>query len=129
MNDFKQGEMIEVRGHSSEKWQPRVFALTYNGVIFCESRAMPLRGLYPWEHAQRISNRQIAHYDIDTFPKGAVWVRYINSKERRLVISVRTEFVQMGSLSPGYSYAEIALKMELSTDGGETWEPASRLVE
>jgi hypothetical protein len=36
MEDFKQGEKVEVNNNIHEKWQPAIFVVKHDGLYFCE---------------------------------------------------------------------------------------------
>ena len=120
MNTFEKGEPVWVAS-SEMDWgnkRHRKYVVYHNGHHYCEP--MPDRGmLVPWRLARKVPEEP-AYYTQETFPKGEVWIRGGNKKERLVFGIAETSIAWPGSSHPYSGLADF----EISTDGRRNWRKA-----
>ena len=120
MEQFEKGELVWVAS-SEMDWgynRHREYVVYHNGHHHCVSKTEP-SVLVRWRLARKIPEESTnpTHYTQETFPKGEVWIRKKNKRER-FVFSISDASISCpGAL---YLYSEL-IDFEISTDGRRTW--------
>jgi len=120
--DIKTGDLVRVSDSPYIcSWYPvkKLLGRTPVGgyIVMSDDGSVPLSYLFA-EKVQVVKEAKCEYrpYDIDTFPKGMVWV---SDTERVLVMAVKEGGVLT---SKGLHTYDILLKFnKISTDGGHTW--------
>ena len=108
MTTFKPGDLILVR-KSTGDWEERKLVIEHGGLFWCEADYDP-DILVDWDYAKPLKR---GHYDIDTFPKGPVWLRRTGYQESMLVCGRYETHVNLATASVSYNQLPY---YEISTD-------------
>ena len=126
---FEYNEEIEVRDCDGGLWGKYFFRTFLDNKYYVAPGKEDHHPLVPWNQARAIPKR-IPH-TLETFPKGAVMVRWTDQHARSgiaLVIRWHPGGVQMGDAFRTWKQL-MNLSATLSTDNGQTWVPAHQNVE
>ena len=126
---FNQDEDILVWDEVEAHAVPRKFVIFYSNLYWCQN-PNDCMDLTPWHNAKAIPEQKRVMYDVDTFPKGLVFIRKAGAQRGAIVLACNEDSVRITGNKPGSLYYEYMDEIyEISTDNEETYQPASLLVE